>query len=190
MEFSNPNGVASVGANHFSFPFLSFPRFRNCNPNSSIQSSPIPQSIAHVVIHTVFSTKHREPFLAETALRNEMFHMLGGTVKTLDCVPITIGGHEDHVHLLNSLPRTLTLADFVKETKRITSKWMKTEKGTGGFAWQNGYGVFSVSESRIPKVKAYIAGQETHHRRQTFQDEYRGFLRRHNIPFDERYVWD
>lgn len=148
------------------------------------------QSLSHVIIHTVFSTKNREPFLETPEIREETFAFLGGVAKTLDCQPFIIGGHVDHVHLLTSLSRTLSQADFVKEVKRNSSLWSKEKWMVDGFAWQKGYGIFSVSESRMAEVKKYIANQEIHHHKVTFQDEFRRFLAKHNIPYDERYVWD
>lgn len=116
--------------------------------------------------------------------------MLGGISRGKGAQPLLIGGHIDHVHLLTSLPRTLTIAEFVKELKRSTTKWIKAEKGLTSFSWQNGYGTFSVSSSRIEVVKAYIRKQDEHHRKVTFQEEYLAFLQRHDVTYDERYIWD
>jgi REP element-mobilizing transposase RayT len=157
-------------------------------PSTHLTSMPL--SISHVVIHTIFSTKHRHPFFKDTELRERTFGYLGGVSKTLDCLPIQIGGYVDHVHLLTTLPRTLAIADAVKEIKRVGSGWVKENADITNFAWQTGCGVFSVSESQVSKVKSYIQGQEEHHRTRTFQEEYRTFLDRHQIPYDERYVWD
>ncbi|MEJ6573482.1 MAG: IS200/IS605 family transposase [Akkermansiaceae bacterium] len=150
----------------------------------------MPQSISRVLIHTVFSTKNRAPFLMNPAFRDELHSYLGGCAKTLGCQPIRVGGVEDHVHLLTSLSRTLTIADFVKEIKRNSSIWAKEKEGLTDFAWQSGYGCFSVSESQIPNVSQYIEKQEEHHRTITFQDEYRELLSKHGEKWDERYVWD
>jgi len=104
---------------------------------------------------------------------------------------LIIGGVEDHVHLLSTLSRTCEAAEMVKEVKRGSSLWLKTRSGNlRDFAWQNGYGIFSVGFSQIEGVKNYIAGQEEHHRKVSFQDELRQFLRRYEIEFDERHVWD
>src|ERR1019366_9777470 len=116
---------------------------------------------------------------------------LGGVSKQLDCPPILVGGVEDHVHLLARFGRTLTQAEWVKELKRVSNLWLK-ERGRdyADFEWQRGYADFSVSQSNLEQVKQYIAGQEEHHRKVGFQDELRALLRRHEIEWDEKYVWD
>jgi len=150
----------------------------------------MPQSLAKILIHTVFSTKERRPFLRDKALREELHRYLGGILTNLDCQPIIVGGVEDHLHLLCALSRTCEAAEMVKEVKRGSSLWLKT-KGAHlqGFAWQNGYGIFSIGFSQISSVRDYIALQEEHHRKVSFQDEFRQLLR-YEIEFDERYVWD
>jgi putative transposase len=151
----------------------------------------MPQSLAKVLIHTVFSTKNREPLLFDRELRDELLRVMGGILSNLDCQPILMGGVEDHVHLLSALSRTIDIADMVKEVKRGSSLWIKTQDASlQDFAWQSGYGVFSIGFSQIPDVKRYIANQEEHHRRVTFQDEFRQLLTKYEIDFDERYVWD
>lgn len=151
----------------------------------------MPQSLAKILVHTVFSTKERRPFLRDKDLRKELHRYLGGILMNLDCQPIIVGGVEDHIHILCALGRTCEAAAMVKEVKRGSSLWIKT-KATDlqDFAWQNGYGIFSISFSQIPSVRDYIAGQEEHHRRVSFQDEFRQLLQRYEIDFDERYVWD
>ena len=120
-----------------------------------------------------------------------MHSFLGGISKKLDCPPILVGGVEDHVHLLARHGRTITQADWVKELKRGSSLWIKErDPQLSDFAWQAGYGVFSVSTSNVDAVTDYIARQEEHHRKSTFQDEFRAMLRKHRIEWDERYVWD
>ena len=151
----------------------------------------MPQSLSVVHIHLVFSTKNRVPFLRDAVLLSEMQAYLGGVSAKLDCPPTLVGGTEDHVHLLCRLGRTVSQADWVKEIKRVSSTWIKErEAQMADFAWQAGYGAFSVSASNMGRVRAYIAGQEEHHRKVSFQDEYRAFLRKHGIEWDERYVWD
>ncbi|MBB5037039.1 transposase [Prosthecobacter dejongeii] len=151
----------------------------------------MPQSLARVVIHTVFSTQGREPVFQNTAFRDELHAYLGGCAKTLDCLPLQIGGVEDHVHLLTTLSRTITIADFVKEVKRVSTAWIQTRGGLfRKFHWQAGYGCFSVSESKVPAVIQYILGQAEHHRQHTFQEELRSILSAHGQAWDERYVWD
>ena len=149
------------------------------------------QSLAKILLHAVFSTKDRRPFLRDEALREELHRYLGGILTNLDCQPLIIGGVEDHVHLLFALSRTATVADVVKETKRGSSVWLKTKSpALADFAWQNGYGVFSIGQSQVDAARAYIAGQAEHHRKVSFQDELRELLRRYEMEFDERYVWD
>lgn len=156
-----------------------------------IQNWRMPQSIARVLIHTVFSTKSREPAFQDPAFRSEVHAYLGGCAKALDCLPIQIGGVADHVHLLTTLSRTMAIAEFVKEVKRVSTNWIQKRGGLfDQFHWQAGYGCFSVSESNLNAVSRYILMQEEHHRKITFQDEYRELLRRHGQTWDEAYVWD
>ena len=151
----------------------------------------MPQSLSAVYLHLVFSTKERRPFLREQEVRGQMHAQLGGISKTLDCPPILVGGVGDHVHILARLGRVITQADWVKELKRVSNIWIK-EKGRAyaDFAWQSGYAAFSVSFSSVERVKEYIDGQEAHHAKVSFQDEVRTLLRKHQIEWDEKYVWD
>lgn len=149
----------------------------------------MPQSLSHLVIHVIFSTKSRQPLLRPKNVQNEIHAYLAGTLKNLGCDAIKIGGTADHVHVLASLSRTISLADLIQRLKGASSKVLK-EKGIREFSWQNGYGAFSVSESNIESVAAYIENQEEHHRTLTFQEEFRAFLKKHRIPFDERYLWE
>jgi len=151
----------------------------------------MPQSLAASYQHLVFSTKDRSPFLRDGALRAEMHSYLGGVSKQLHCDPVRIGGVEDHVHILARLDRSISIAEWVKELKRISSQWIKQRApALGDFAWQAGYGVFSVSQSMLETVIAYIDGQEAHHKKITFQEEYRMLLQKHQITWDERHVWE
>lgn len=151
----------------------------------------MPQSLSRVVIHTIFSTQGREPALQNTVFRAEVHAYLGGCAKSLDCLPIMIGGVADHVHLLTVLARTICVAEFVKEVKRVSTNWIQERGGLfGQFHWQGGYAAFSVSESNVGRVSHYIKRQEAHHRRVSFQDELREFLRRHGQEWDEQYLWD
>jgi REP element-mobilizing transposase RayT len=157
----------------------------------------MPQSLANVLLHVVFSTKGREPVLANT-LRPELEAYLAGILRRLNCPAVQVGGMPEHVHFLCRLSRTLAIAKMVEEVKKGSSKWVKTKaaaltpRGDAGrnFHWQNGYGAFSVSPSRAPEAIEYIADQEKHHRRVTFEEEYRALLEKHGLAFDERYVWD
>ena len=151
----------------------------------------MPQSLAKILVHAIFSTKKRRPLLRDKNLRDELHHYIGGILNHLDCQPITVGGVEDHVHFLCALSRTSAAAEMVKEAKRGSSLWLKTrDYDLRDFAWQNGYGIFSIGFSQIEAVKNYIASQEDHHRKVSFQDELREFLLRYKIEYDERYVWD
>ncbi|MCX6879546.1 MAG: IS200/IS605 family transposase [Verrucomicrobia bacterium] len=125
----------------------------------------MPQSLSSVYLHLVFSTKDRMPFLRDMALRGEVHSYLGGISKQLDCVPIIVGGVEDHIHLLARIGRGISQADWVKEIKRVSSTWIKTKSADlAKFSWQSGYGVFSVSQSNLEAVEQYIATQEEHHK--------------------------
>jgi REP element-mobilizing transposase RayT len=149
------------------------------------------QSLAKILLHIVFSTKDRRPFLRDKNIRDELHHYLGGVLNQLDCQPIIIAGVENHVHCLCSLSRTCEAAEMIKEVKRSSSLWLKTkDPQLHDFAWQNGYGIFSIGFSQIETVRSYIAKQEEHHRKISFQDEFRKLLRCYEIEFDERYVWD
>ena len=125
--------------------------------------------------------------LRDLPLREELHHYLGGILANLDCQPIIVGGVEDHVHLLSALSRTCEPAAMVKEVKRGSSLWLKTKsRDLQDFAWQKGYGIFSLGFSQIESVREYIAGQEEHHCKVSFQDKFRQLLRRYEIEFDER----
>ena len=149
------------------------------------------QSLSIVYVHLVFSTKERRPFLRDQKIREASHAYLGESSKRLDCPPILVGGVEDHVHILARFGRTITQAEWVKELKRVSNQWLK-EQGPdcADFAWQGGYADFSVSQSNLEQVTNYIAHQEEHHRKMTFQDELRALLRKHKQEWDERYVWD
>ena len=150
----------------------------------------MPQTYTCLHYHLIFSTKHREPTITPD-VRPRLWEYLGGTVRGLGGIPILVGGTDDHVHLLVTLRQLPALADFMRDLKAAASSWVHdTFPEQRGFAWQAGYGAFTVSHSGIDAVKAYIANQEEHHRKQTFQDEFREFLRRHGIEFDEKYLWD
>ena len=150
----------------------------------------MPQSLANIYVHTIFSTKNREPFIDEK-IENELFSYLGGICNSLECFPLKIGGHRDHVHLLSLLSKKITLIKFLEELKSASSNWIKTQDDRfKNFYWQRGYGAFSVSPQETQKVKRYIESQHDHHKTISFQDEFRKILIEHNIDFDERYVWD
>ena len=150
----------------------------------------MPQSLARLHIHLVFSTKNREPLIADP-VRDSLHRYMATVLQNLGCAPVLINSVEDHTHLLFDLARTVSISQVVEDVKKSSSKWIKTQGPEfAGFAWQAGYGAFAVSESNVETVRAYIANQREHHRTKTFQEEYRAFLERHNVAFDERYAWD
>ena len=148
----------------------------------------MPSTHTSLHIHVVFSTKDRLP-LIDPSWRGDLHGFLGGCLKRLDAFPQEIGGVADHVHLLVGIKPVHAIADLVREVKRVSSAWIKEDQRVRRFAWQEGYGAFSVSGSGVEAVRRYIRDQERHHRRRTFQDEYREFLEKHAIDFDERYLW-
>jgi putative transposase len=149
------------------------------------------QSLARIWTHLIFSTKDRYPFLSDTLVRNDMHGYLATVLRTHDCTTLEVGGCNDHVHALFALSRNYSIAQIVKEIKRTSSAWIKTiERRYSKFHWQKGYGAFSVSQSHVAQVRNYILNQGQHHRRKTFQDEFRAFLKKYEIEYDERYVWD
>ncbi len=150
----------------------------------------MPQSLAVLNVHLVFSTKDREPFITPE-IEGELFPYMATIFLASHSPALIINGVADHVHCLFSLARTVALCDVVEEVKRSSSKWIKT-KGSRfeNFHWQAGYGAFSIGQSQVETVKEYIEGQKERHAVLSFQDEYRAFLRKYEIEFDERYVWD
>jgi len=149
------------------------------------------QSLSRLWTHLIFSTKDRFPFLRDKVLRGEMHAYLAEMLRVHDCETLIVGGVEDHTHSLFALSRTHSIASVVKEVKRTSSGWIKTtSRRMSKFYWQGGYGSFSVSQSNLTDVICYIENQEEHHKRVTFQDEYRAFLKAYGIEFDELYVWD
>jgi REP element-mobilizing transposase RayT len=148
------------------------------------------QSLARNLIHLIFSTKRRERFITQEVRRHLHAHM-AGVLQDLDCPAVAIGSVPDHVHILFSLDKDRALSAVVMEVKRSSSKWIKSQgEEFRQFRWQSGYGGFSISKSAVASVRSYIANQAKHHRRMTFQEEFREFLRRYEIEFEERYVWD
>lgn len=150
----------------------------------------MPQSFASLHVHIVFSTKHRERTL-EPEIRPRLHEIIGGVLRDNSSALIAAGGTDDHIHLLVSLARTMAVADAVRAVKSNSSNWIHREfRRLQEFRWQEGYGAFAVSFSGIDAVKAYLAGQESHHAAMSYQDELRELLRRHEMEWDERYVWD
>ena len=198
----------------------------------------MPQSLSNCLVHAIWSTKDRFPFLTDKLIRDEFHSVIGGISARLDCPTLIVGGVADHVHILMRLARTISIADWVKETKRASTVWVqeRCEKAAkivhrantahrrldspskvleqsqvrraqravmrrdlasqwnypmlAKFKWQGGYADFSVSESNVAAVRRYIANQERHHKKMTFQDEYRKFLTANGLAWDDRFVWD
>jgi REP element-mobilizing transposase RayT len=150
----------------------------------------MPQSLSYLLTHIVFSTKDRTPVLDAT-VRPALHAYLATVARNVDCECFRVGGVADHVHLAVRLSRTITMAQLIEELKTSSSKWLKTQSLTlATFSWQRGYGAFSVGPSDLNALLHYIDTQEEHHKTRTFQDEYRAFLKKYGIDFDERYVWD
>ena len=148
------------------------------------------QSLSSILIHLVFSTKDREPFIT-TAIETELHPYMATIFRELKSPALAIGGTTDHVHILFSLARVVTIADIVEEVKTSTSKWIKTKgRDFRNFHWQRGYGAFSIGQSNVVPLKRYIRNQKEHHRHITFQDEYRQFLKAYGIDYDEQFVWE
>jgi putative transposase len=149
------------------------------------------QSLSKIWTHLIFSTKERYPFLSDETVRRDMHAYLASILKANHCPTLIVGGVGDHVHSLFVLSKNHSIAGIVWAIKRGSSKWVKGQApNLRKFHWQEGYGAFSVSQSDVERVRGYILNQETHHRRKTFQDEFRKFLKAYEVEYDERYVWD
>jgi REP element-mobilizing transposase RayT len=150
----------------------------------------MPQSLACLYYHLIFSTKNREPTLGD-ALRPRLYEYVGGLLRAEKAILMAAGGMPDHVHLLVSLSPQTSISDALRLIKTNSSKWIhEAFPDLRGFSWQTGYGAFSVSFSRLSVVEQYIGSQQEHHQTVPFQDEFLSFLRRHGVSYDERYLWD
>jgi len=150
----------------------------------------VSQSLSSVLVHLVFSTKDREPFITPN-IEGELHPYMATIFRNSKSPSLAIDGTNDHVHILFSLARVVTIADVVEEVKTSTSKWIKTKgREFRNFHWQRGYGAFSIGQSNVASVKRYLEHQKEHQRRVTFQDEYRKFLKAYGINYDEKYVWE
>lgn len=148
------------------------------------------QSVAKNYLHIVFSTKHRQPLISDD-IASELHAYLGGICNRLECTPLKVGGYKDHIHILCMLSKKIALMKLLEELKSHSSKWIKT-KGAGfhQFYWQDGYGAFSVNPTEVDVVVRYINNQKEHHAKHSFQDEYRAFLKKYKVAYDEKYVWE
>jgi REP element-mobilizing transposase RayT len=148
------------------------------------------QSLSRILVHIIFSTKDRFPFLSDGELRKRMHAYLAGAFNELESPAIEVGGVEDHVHILCLLSRNYSVSEIIQKAKANSSSWAKTQGGRcRKFSWQSGYGVFSIDQSQIDSVQRYIQDQEQHHRKRTFQEEYLEILRLYQVDYDERYLW-
>ena len=148
------------------------------------------KSLIKNYLHIIFSKKNRAP-LIQAPHDIDLHNYLGGICKQLDCPPIIVGGYYDHVHILCMLSKKITLVELLEKLKKNSSKWMKMQDASlENFYWQDGYGAFSVNPSEIDTVIGYINNQPEYHNKKTFEDEYRAFLKKYKVDYDERYVWD
>lgn len=145
-------------------------------------------SFTSLHVHYAFSTKERRPILTSD-LRTLLVPYIGGIAHNLKCELIEAGGVDDHIHLLARLHQDVAVSEFIRTIKSNASKWLREEHQPNWLGWQDGYGAFTVSRSHVDDVRRYIQNQATHHARTSFQDEFRSLLRRHEIEFDERYIW-
>jgi putative transposase len=158
-------------------------------PHDLIVHTKMANTYSSLHFHIVFSTKNRQRWL-KSEIEERVWRVLAGIAKDHRMTPIEIGGVDDHVHVLVSLPPALSLSKAVQYLKGVSSKWIHEElAGFRSFAWQDGYGAFTVSRSQLPAVSEYVRGQRQHHAKVDFRDEFRALLRKHNVEFDERYLW-
>jgi len=149
----------------------------------------MPQSLPKICLHTIFSTKNRRDIIDQN-IESQLYKYLSGILKNIDCTPIKIGGNSNHIHILNTFPRVISISKMIETIKKESSKWIKTKGNKyNSFYWQNGYGVFSVSQSQVSTVSKYIARQKEHHQKLSFQQEYRKFLENYDMDYNEKYGW-
>ena len=142
-----------------------------------------------LLVHFTWRTAGREPSI-EADMRDDLYSYIGGIMKNKNAKLISAGGTSDHIHLYASMPSTISIADFVNAVKSNSSRWIhESSSRLRGFAWQDGYGAFSVSKSEEGRVVRYISNQEEHHRKRTFKEELIGLLDKHGIAYDKRYIW-
>lgn len=150
----------------------------------------MPQSLSNVLVHFVFSTKDRRPYIQDD-IELKLYRYIMGICNNLECPLYQIGGIEDHVHILLSLSRKISLGDLIGDIKAHSSKWIKKQgKDYEDFSWQSGYGAFSIGKSSFNDAISYIANQKEHHKTKSFQNEYLALLQKYDVSYDERYLWD
>jgi REP element-mobilizing transposase RayT len=151
----------------------------------------MPQSLTQIYLHLIFSTKLRRPFLANKELRAKTHAYLAGICHNLECPSLLVGGVEDHIHICCRLAKVWNVSELIRELKRDSSKWIKTQSADlADFHWQEGYGAFSISPGHWEQLQHYIANQEDHHRKESYQDELRRICAKYGLQLDERYAWD
>ena len=150
----------------------------------------MPQSLSKIIVHIIFSTKNREPLIADS-VQTRLHAYMATVVRNLNGECYRAGGVSDHVHLAMRLPRTIAICKLVENLKTASSKWMKKQSPELiRFGWQHGYAALSVNPEGLPGLCKYIDQQAEHHRKVSFKDEYRKLMREYGIEFDERYMWD
>lgn len=148
------------------------------------------QTLTNITIHIIFSTKDRVPFINQE-IKKDLLAYLGGIIKKLNANPLIINGMSDHMHILTEIPPTLSVSELMRVVKTNSSRWIHQNYNSGkDFAWQDGYAAFSVSKSAIQTVISYIENQEKHHQNKSFQNEFIAFLKKYNVPYDEKYIWN
>ena len=191
-KMDNNASLCSEGATHISpgcNPGVKMKKtFRTLKECLMREENTMPQSLSCVMVHLIFSTKDRCPFL-DLAMASRVHAYIATVLRDMNSQTFRVGGIADHVHIACTLPRTICQSDLVKKVKITSSQWVK-EQGKSLFSWQHGYGIFSVSKSHLDPVLQYIDDQEKHHRTKTFQEEFRAFLEKYQVEYDERYVWD
>jgi REP element-mobilizing transposase RayT len=142
------------------------------------------------MLHLVFSTKNRECWI-DAGIRPSLHAYLAGACRAVGSEAYRVGGTEDHIHIACTLPRTITVSKLLEEIKKSSSAWMKTQgQDYVKFAWQAGYGAFSLGQSQMSVLLNYIEGQEEHHKTRTFKEEFIEFLKRYEVEYDEKYLWE
>lgn len=148
------------------------------------------QSLSKILLHIVFSTKDRRPWIDE-AISPELYAYMATIIRGLDCEAFRVGGANDHVHIACSLSRTVTVSSILKELKASSSAWIKKQGPQyHDFAWQPGYAAFSLGHSQLPALLSYIEKQREHHAKRNFKDELVELLEKYEVDYDEQYLWD
>jgi REP-associated tyrosine transposase len=153
-----------------------------------IKRESMTQSFTQNLQHIIFSTKSRDNWI-DPSWEKDLYSYIGGILKRIDCKLLTAGSISDHIHLLTSIDKNLTIPEVVRKIKSSSTNWVKKNiQNRGGFAWQNGYAAFSVSNSNVDKVQNYIMNQRNHHKKINFEEEIKLFLDKHKIPYDKRFL--